>query len=327
MPTLLMCPNGSDLPSLTRFHDVPEGSLLDRWGREPRSLSPRVPYLLGSDHGGDELDYCRMLEPHGGLLCDMCQDFGGAATVGLAEISADLRSYLSRGESVVGAAAGVYATRVARFAEAMERHQRAIEEHFRATHPGAPKTLSSRATREALLRSGAELSRMFRHELALVTKGWFPRSRMLVSGGAQVPDRVRHSPKISRLDVATRAVASKLVEWGHYARYLGRGLVVVDLGRRAQNVYEVQQSGGDWHRQAFVETGGFGAGLGTGVALTGVTMAALEIVVAATPVGWVLIVGSLAVAGIVAGGSIAMSSAGEQVFGDLYDKATQINMR
>ena len=42
-----MCPHGSDLQSLTRWHDVPEGSLRDRYGREPRSLSPKVPYVLG----------------------------------------------------------------------------------------------------------------------------------------------------------------------------------------------------------------------------------------------------------------------------------------
>jgi hypothetical protein len=115
MPTLLMCPHRSDLESLIRFHGVPEGSLLDRWGREPEWLSARVPYLLGSDYGHDELDYCRMLEPHGGLLCDMCQDFGSPATVALAELTSDFQRYASTGLAGGGSVADVYRKRVGRF--------------------------------------------------------------------------------------------------------------------------------------------------------------------------------------------------------------------
>ncbi|MBU6442133.1 MAG: hypothetical protein KGM87_12975 [Betaproteobacteria bacterium] len=327
MPTLLMCPHRSDLQSLIRFHGVPEGSLLDRWGREPDWLSARVPYLLGSDYGHDELDYCRMLESHGGLLCDMCQDFGGAATVALAELSVDLRNHAANGLSVAQAAADTYRGRMDRFLEAMTRHQETIDAYHRATRTGAPDGVPRAAARAALQRSGAELNSMFGQELALMTRNWYPRATMLVSGRVVVPDRVRQQPKISRLDVRSKAQAWKLAELATKARYLGRGVVAIDLGLRVQNVYDVKQSGGDWYRQAFVEAGGFAAGAGTGVALTGVTLAALELVVAATPAGWVLIVGGLAAAAVVAAGSVVMSSAGEQVLGNLYDKAGQVSSR
>ncbi|MBU6441681.1 MAG: hypothetical protein KGS28_15760, partial [Betaproteobacteria bacterium] len=268
MPTLLMCPHRSDLRALVQFHGVPEGSLLDRWGREPDWLSARVPYLLGSDQGLDELDYCRMLEPHGGLLCDMCQDFGPAATVGLAELTVDLRSHAVDGLSLAQAAADTYRGRMERFLEAMRQHQDAIDAYHRATRKGAPEGPPRAAARAALQRSGAELSHMFRQELALLTTNWFPRAMMLVSGKVLVPDRVRQQPKISRLDVRSKAQAWKLAELARYARYLSRGVLAIDLGRRIHNVHDVEQSGGDWYRQAFVEAGGFAAGAGTGVALT-----------------------------------------------------------
>ena len=328
MPTLLMCPNGSDLESLQRFHRVPEGSLLDRWGREPRSLSACEPYLLGSDHGQDESGLCNRLAPHGRLLCDMCQDFGGPATVELAEISFDLRNHAASVLDYGGAAAGVYGERIGRFSTAMEQHQKAIAAYHGATRRGAPKGVSKALAREQLLRSGAELNASFRHELGLVSRKWYPRSTMLVSGGQRVPDRVRHSRKISRLDVASQAQASRLVELGRYARYGNRGLLGIDLGRRVLNVHATHEDGGDWHRQAFVETVGFSAGAWSAGVLTASAVAALNLVVVATPVGWVLlVVAGLAAAGVVMAGSATFSQSFESAAGQLYDLALTVHGR
>lgn len=319
MPTLLMCPHRSDLQSLIRFHGVAEGSLLDRWGREPEWLSARVPYLLGSDYGHDELDYCRMLEPHGGLLCDMCQDFGGAATVALAELSVDLRNHVLNGLSVAQAAADTYRGRMERFLEAMRQHQDAIDAYHRATRKGAPEGPPRAAARAALQRSGAELNSMFRQELALLTTNWFPRAMMLVSGKVLVPDRVRQIPKISRLDVRSKAQAWKLAELARYARYLSRGVLVIDLGRRIQNVYDVEQSGGDWRRQMAIEAAGFGGASIAGAASTLVGAGAIGAVAMLTPAGWALIVVGLAAAGMAAAGSIAAGLAAEEFAREHYD--------
>ncbi len=321
MPTLLMCPATAEVESLKRFHRVPDGALLDRWGQEPRMLAPGVPYLLGSDAGFDESLYLSELWPCGQLLCDMCQDFGCAATLGLADISFDLRRHASGGLSFAGAMADVYQERIGRFSKAMEQHQQAIAAYHRATRPGAPKSLSKVAARDALLRSGAELRANFHHELERVTRNWYPRSTMLVSGSMRVPDRVRHSRKLSRLDVASKAQLSSLVKMARNAKYVGRGLVLIDLGRRGLNVKEVSDGGGDWQRQAFVETGGFGLAALAATVLTGAAMTALETVVFATPVGWALIVAGLAVAGAAAVGALNISNLGENLAGQLYDQA------
>ncbi|WP_018912964.1 hypothetical protein [Thiomonas sp. FB-6] len=244
MPTLLMCPYGSDVQSLRRWHDVPEGSLRDSWGLEPRLLSPKLPYLLGSDHGEDERDYCSTLAPYGGLLCDMCQDFGSPATVALAELTSDFQRYASTGLAGGGSVADVYRKRVGRFLGAMRSHQEAIDAYHRATRRGAPEGPPRNAARAALQRTGDELNQMFRQELGQLTKTWSPRTTMLVSGRVVVPDRVRQKPKISRLDVRSRTEAWMLTKLGTSAKYLSRGFLVIDLGIRVQRVNAVSDSGG-----------------------------------------------------------------------------------
>ena len=323
MPTLLMCPGGAYASTLTDWDDVPEGSLRDRWGREPHRLSPRVPYLLGSDFGGDESGICGMLDPHGGLLCDLCQDFGGPTTVALAEISADLRRYASEGLGAAGAVSDTYRARVARFAGAMQRHQEAVAAYHRATRAGAPGNPSRAAAREALQRSGAELNQQFHRELELSTRGWYPRSRMVVSGGAQVPDRVRNTPKLSRLDVRSQTQASALVQLAQGAKYVNRGVVVIDAGMRIQRVQETADSGEDWHRQAAIESAGFvGAVLGGSMG-TAIGGAALGAVMAMTPAGWVVIVAGVAAAGITLTGTKTVGTAAELLVGGAYDSIRQ----
>lgn len=324
MPTLLMCPATADAESLKVFHRVPDGGLRDRWGQEPRVLAPGVPYLLGSDAGFDESLYCTELEPWGSLLCDICQDFGCAATLGLAEISSDLRRYASGEMPWMAAAAGVYEERIGSFSTAMKRHQEAIVAYHGATRHGAPKNLSKVAARDELLRSGFDLRERFYHELHSVTRNWYPRPTMLVSGSMRVPDRVRHSPKLSRLDVASKAELSRLVELARHTKYVGRGLVAIDLGMRANRVQEAYEGGGDWHRQAFVEAAGFGFGFGAGTVLTAATGSALELIVLATPAGWALIVGGLAAVGVVAVGSMAGSRLGELGSGRIYDDVVRL---
>ncbi|WP_297906580.1 hypothetical protein [Thiomonas sp.] len=283
-----------------------------------------MPTLLmcphGSDYGSDERDYCSMLEPHGKLLCDMCQDFGSANTVALAELTSDFQRYESTGRATVSAGADVYRGRMERFLKAMERHQNAIDAYHHGTRGGAPKNLPRASLRDTLQRTGAELNQMFRQELAQLTGNWFPRSRMLVSGRVVVPDRVRHNPKISRLDVRTPTQAWMLAKLGTCARYLSRGLVVIDLGRRAQNVDAVRDAGGDWHRQAAIEAAGFGGSAitgGLGAAAAGEVLSAVAML---TPAGWVLIVAGLAVAGAVAAGTILAGQAAEDFARQQYDQ-------
>ena len=266
MPTLLLSPHGTDLHSLRMFNDIPDGCLLDRWGREPSSMSARVPYLLGSDYGFDETSYCRALEPSSGVLCDICQDFGGATTVALADIVADLLAARDDGPDALSyaqAATGVYAARRHQFLAALRRHEQALDNDRRATARGAPQGSPRTQALEAVRRSGQELNDAFRLELNMALKRSYTRSTMVTPSGGRVPDRVRDSQKVTRLELRSLEQAATVSRFARFATWLGPGLVVVDVARRGDHVHDVYEAGGDWHREAFVEVLGF-AGSGVG---------------------------------------------------------------
>jgi len=267
MPTLLLSPHGTDLRSLRMFNDIPDGCLLDRWGREPGSLSPRVPYLLGSDQGFDELRYCHEVEPYSGVLCDICQDFGGPTTVALAEIFADMQAAENDGPDALTyaqAATGVYNARRRQFLGAMRKHEQALDNYRRATARGAPQGLPRTQALEAVRRSGRELNDAFRLEINMALKHSYARSTMMTPAGKRVPDRVRNSQKITRLELRSLEQAATVSRFARFATWLGPGLVVVDIARRADHVHDVYEEGGDWQREAFVEIGGFFVSAGAG---------------------------------------------------------------
>jgi hypothetical protein len=260
MPTLLLSPRGTDLHSLRMFNDIPDGCLLDRWGREPSSLSPRVPYLLGSDQGFDELRYCHEVEPYSGVLCDICQDFGGPTTVALAEIFADMQAADNDGPDALSyaqAATSVYAARRRQFLSAMRNHEQSLDNYRRATARGAPQGLPRAQALEAVQRSGQELNDAFRLEVNMALKRAYTRSTLVTPAGKRVPDRVRNSPKITRLELRSLEQAASVSRFARVARWLGPGALAVDIAERIAHVRTVYDAGGDWHREVFVETGGF----------------------------------------------------------------------
>jgi len=260
MPTLLLSPHGTDLRSLRMFNDIPDGCLLDRWGREPGSLSPRVPYLLGSDQGFDELRYCHEVEPYSGVLCDICQDFGGPTTVALAEIFADMQAAENDGPDALTyaqAATGVYNARRRQFLGAMRKHEQALDNYRRATARGAPQGLPRTQALEAVQRSGQELNDAFRLEVNMALKRSYTRSTMMTPAGKRVPDRVRDSAKITRLELRSLEQAASVSSFASVARRLGPAALGVDISKRIAHVRKVYDAGGDWHREVFVETTGF----------------------------------------------------------------------
>ena len=74
----------------------------------------------------------------------------------------------------------------------------------------------------------------------------------------------------------------------------------------------------------FVESVSFATSAWTGEAMATAGMVALEdglaIALAATPAGWVLILGGLAVAGVAAAGSMGVNAYFERHSGSIYDK-------
>jgi hypothetical protein len=103
--------------------------------------------------------------------------------------------------------------------------------------------------------------------------------------------------------------------------------LVVDAGFRANSVYDEFQSGENWQKSAAIETTSFAsAGLGAvyiGGAGASIAGAVLGVTLAATPVGWVIIIG----AGLAAGfaGAMIGDKIGRKASTYLYNNSQQLS--
>ena len=108
------------------------------------------------------------------------------------------------------------------------------------------------------------------------------------------------------LYVADGGQADRLGRLVKGTRFVGNSMVLLDAGLRAQGVRDTYRDGGDWQREAVVQTTGLGFGTAVG-ALSGkaVVGGLLMIGLGATPVGWVVLI----TAGV--GTGLAVGSAGD----------------
>lgn len=88
----------------------------------------------------------------------------------------------------------------------------------------------------------------------------------------------------------------------------------------ADEVFEAYESVDDWQRKASVESAGFAASFFAGRVMTGAALGTLEVLLAATPVGWVVILGAgLVAAGVIVAGSSIVDYGVKYVAGVGYD--------
>jgi hypothetical protein len=111
MPSLLLCQYSTTRQGLSQELGVPDDCIRDSRGREPERLHSHMPYLLGACHDSSEHTVCSMLEPHGRVLTEMCRELGESATLGLADLTSELRRY-----GLAGVGAGADLTRKRRAA-------------------------------------------------------------------------------------------------------------------------------------------------------------------------------------------------------------------
>lgn len=211
---------------------------------------------------------------------------------------------LQDGAGLAGAGATVAEARLSGLQKALLEYQKALLE-LRKLKGIGHATNVERATRILAVRMKFKVLQMrYRAEMNnLVNHADIGKNRggPLTSAerGVTLATRGR---KHRRLYVANTTQATKLAQLATATRYTGSGLIYLDAGLRVQKVHGVYKSGGDWQRQAVLETTGFGtggfAGLVAGKAvISGMTVLGL----AATPVGWVVMIGVAAAAGFGAG--------------------------
>jgi hypothetical protein len=135
-----------------------------------------------------------------------------------------------------------------------------------------------------------------------------------------VPDRVRETRKVSRLDVSSLRQAGNLGRLGKISKRIAPGLVALDLGRRMWHVREVRNAGGDWQREAFVESAGFAVSSSVGFALTRASVFATGVTAITTRLpSLTLVVGSGAVI-VTSDTEDAADKSAKESAGWIYDK-------
>lgn len=238
-----------------------------------------------------DIDICSLLESDGPLLTRMCMDFGAPNTLALARITDDLRG---QALNAVGATAGMTNARVERFHHAVRTHEQHMLDHHRMTRRGAPFAPSAvGAARDRLEASARELNQRFAHELRIESQRLRPRERLLLSDNVRMPGEVRST------------------------RRVGRTVIIVDLGLRSDHVYQEYEHGGNWRREALIQTAGLAASTATAAVLIDTAAGSIAVLIAATPAGWVA---GLAIAGGIATSSVLAGAVAELLAAKGYDR-------
>lgn len=144
--------------------------------------------------------------------------------------------------------------------------------------------------------------------------------RRYLAQHARSTNIARSSRNVAKLNITSQIQAHNLVKFTQHAKFLGNGLAVIDFTSRVGNVHTSYKSGGEWERDLFIESSSFALSAGIGIAAVNVGTAALGLVIAATPIGWVgLIIGGVAIAGTAAAASVGVNSAVQENAGSWYD--------
>jgi len=119
------------------------------------------------------------------------------------------------------------------------------------------------------------------------------------------------------IHVADMHEGQKVSRFAQALRYSGRGIVALDVGFRGQRVRSEHQSGGDWEREMAVQTGGLLGSVGGGFfgANTALTLGRLAL--AATPMGWAVVIGSSVAVGAVL--AYQADKQGQSIVGAAWD--------
>jgi hypothetical protein len=311
--------------SMQRMLDLPPDCIHGFGTTSPKTLWPNTPYMLGERKTDHDRRIMGLLsqQPANHTLGDLSLAYGSENTRALAELTRRLRETKPYGVAGAGAAASVYAQRMDSLGKAIQAYQHAAVEYHRVSHSRAVSGIARGAAQMRLSEAKANLSKRFGIELNTI-KSRLPKRqwRLLRANDERMFERIRRTGRASRLDVGSSVEATDLVRFARHAKFLGNGLAVIDFGSRVGDIYTDYKTGGNWEREMFIHSSSLALSATAGEIATIAGMATLDIAiaVAATPVGWVLIIGGLAVAGAAALGSVYVNNWTEKHAGSFYDR-------
>ncbi|WDE13496.1 hypothetical protein [Thalassomonas haliotis] len=225
---------------------------------------------------------------------------------------------------LAGAAATALESRLTGFAKASIQYQQALDTLQKA-YQAKVRGIELVKLEQAATSLNKELNAKFGAELNKYMGSAKAGRRGTVWSN---PERGVNLAKSARnakpIDLSSTRSFAVIKRFEKVARRGGKGIILLDAGIRAVNVYDESEAGNDWQRSTVLEVTGFGASTAAGALVgTHVVSAALGVAMLSTPVGWFFVIG----AGLAAGYSAAKLGdwAGKQVAGYAYDQSSKLN--
>lgn len=179
------------------------------------------------------------------------------------------------------------------FRRALAQYQESLVRMHELERARSP-TGAQRALLQAQVRQRYQiLNQQFRHELRrLVPAEAFGKNRGNALSGADRGITLASRGRARGIYVADQVQAVRLGGFAKSIAHVGNGMLVLDAGLRAYGVRQTYLAGGNWQRQAAMETTGFGVGGAAGLLAGKAAVGGLVALgLAATPAGWVIVIG------------------------------------
>lgn len=208
-------------------------------------------------------------------------------------------SNASNTNSVAGVGATILGARTDSFMNALRQYQDALVKLNKFSRIGRGPAATRAKLRLEVRAAYERLNRFFQQEIRrLAPASYFGKNKGSAITGSErgVTLAERHKGRgIHVADVHEGQAVSRLSQSLSYA---GRGIIVADIGFRANSVYQSYRAEDEWERELVTQTGGL-AGASTAGFITGkaVALTMARVALAATPWGWALMIGSAVAVG------------------------------
>ncbi|WP_111641393.1 hypothetical protein [Marinimicrobium alkaliphilum] len=196
--------------------------------------------------------------------------------------------------TLVGAGATTRATRLDQFHRALISYRESLVALNNHRRVGRVAASQRRALEQAVRRDFQILQDQYQVELKKIgTRNHAGRNRGNALSSAERGVTLANRRRSRNLYVDDLPEAQRLQRLSQGIRYAGNGVVALDGVSRIHAVHRTHRAGGNWQREAAAQATGFGAGGAAGLAAgKGVVIALTKIGLAATPAGWVILLGA-----------------------------------
>ena len=202
----------------------------------------------------------------------------------------------------VGAASTALESRLSNFAKAAKALQEALEDVRKGVKAKLPKAKMMKLEQRVHALS-KDFNRKFQTEINKFIGRVKSNKGTVYSDSERGVNKAKSGKGVKPIQFTSTKAFNNLRAFEKSANVLGKSLIVLDAGLRANKVHDDYLAGRNWQKRAAVEASGFGLATAGGI-VAGQTIVStatgLGIAMLATPVGWVFIIGAAVTVGIMA---------------------------